>query len=389
MMKVLVFTTQFHQIGGYERLAVELAIELNRLGLRAELLSQYTHNLPGVSAAESRLKADGIPEIRYLNLSVKPSYFSLINSIFRFRALLQTQNYDAVEVSGFTPSLVAALGSFGIKVKVFVGVHTQYHRSREGGLRNFIWGNVLRLSKHVNFYAISQSVARDWISFTQIQPSRISVVLNSINEKYFTVDTMPGVRNKIRDQLGVDSNAIMMLFVGRLMEIKGIDTLFDAVKSLLEKYNHYHLIYVGRQDDSGSPNDAVVLQSIKRAIDVEPWGQHVHFLGERSDVPEIMAACDLLVHPARFEGFGLILAEALAAGLPVVASNVGGIPEVLAGTDSVMVLPNDPHALTVAVISVLEWPKEKLSAAVTQAKHRAETFRTETRARAILELMKI
>lgn len=387
-MKIIVFTSQFYQLGGCEQLSVKLAEDLNHIGVHADILSQYPYDLPGVFAADARLKAAGVPEILYLGLAVKPSFFSLISAIFRLRKLLRTQKYDAVEVSGFTPSLVAALGSFGIGIKVLVGVHANYNRSRNGGVRNFIWRHVLRLSKHLHFYAISQSVARDWVRFTKTEPSRTTVVLNSINEKFFTVASTPGARENFRGELGVDANSKLLLFVGRLMTSKGIDTLFDAVKPLLEKYNNHYLIYVGREDDCEAPNDTVVLQTIKSAIDIAPWGQRVHFLGERTDVPEIMVACDLLVHPARFEGFGLILSEGLAIGLPVVASNVGGIPEVLSDTDSVMVPPDDPDALAAAVLSVLEWPKEKLEAAIAKGKQRAEAFRTETRARAIQELLK-
>lgn len=387
-MKILVFTSQFYQLGGCEQLSVKLAEDLNYIGVHADILSQYPHNLPGVLAADAQLKAAGIPEVLYLGLAVKPSFFSLISAIFRLRKLLRMQKYDAVEVSGFTPSLVAALGSFGIGINILVGVHANYSRSRNGGGRNFIWCHVLKLSKHLRFYAISQSVARDWIRFTQTEPSRTTVVLNCIDERFFTAASMLGIRENFRGELGVDANTKLLLFVGRLMTSKGIDTLFDAVKPLLEKHNNLCLIYVGREDDCEAPNDTVVLQSIKSAIDIAPWGQRVHFLGERTDVPEIMLACDLLVHPARFEGFGLILAEALAIGLPVVASNVGGIPEVLADTDSIMVPPDDPDALAAAVLSTMEWPKEKLEAAIAKGKQRAEAFRAETRAKAILEQLK-
>lgn len=387
-MKILIFTSQFYQLGGCEQLSVKLAEDLNRIGIHADVLSQYPHNLPGVFAADALLKAADVPEILYLGLAVKPSFFSLISAIFRLRKLLRLQKYDAVEVSGFTPSLVAALGSFGIGINVLVGVHANYSRSRNGGVRNFIWRHVLKLSKHLRFYAISQSVARDWVRFTQTEPSRTTVVLNSINERFFTVDSMPGARENFRGELGVDANTKLLLFVGRLMTSKGIDTLFDAVKPLLEKDKNLCLLYVGREDDCEDSDDTVVLQTIRSAIDIAPWGQRVHFLGERTDVPEIMLACDLLIHPARFEGFGLILAEALAIGLPVVTSNVGGIPEVLADTDSVMVPPDDPDALAAAALSVLKWPKEKLEAAAAKGKQRAEAFRSVTRAKAILELLK-
>lgn len=386
-MKVLVFTSQFHQVGGSERLSVELAIELNRIGLRADLLSQYSGELPNVLEAESQLKASGIPKISYLGLGVKPRVGALIVSIFRFRSLLKINGYDAVEVSGFTPSLIASLGALGTGKKILFGVHAQYHRSRNNGIRYYLWRNILKYSKHVDYYAISQSVAQDWIGYTKTHSKRTAVILNSINNRFYAVNSFINIRKVIRNRMAISTDSVLILFVGRLVKSKGIDTIYEAAKIILEKNENYHFIFVGRADDSEGPNDAVLLQSIKREVNYAPWGQRVHFLGECSEVPELMAACDLLVHPARLEGFGLTLAEALASGLRVVASNVGGIPEVLEGTDSVMIAPDDSNALAGAISSALAWSSEKVEAAITLGKQRADSFRVEIRARSIMNLL--
>jgi glycosyltransferase involved in cell wall biosynthesis len=99
-----------------------------------------------------------------------------------------------------------------------------------------------------------------------------------------------------------------------------------------------------------------------------------------------MASSDLLVHPTRIEGFGLVLAEALAAGLPVVASNVEGIPEVLAGTDSVMVPPDDPEALRGAVLKTLNRTPDEAAEAIEKGRIRAQDFRITNRTDAMINL---
>ncbi len=384
-MKILVFTSQFYQLGGYERLSIELAQNLNRLGVHTDILSQYTYDLPGVSIADAQIKASGVPDILYLGLSVKSSILSLPGAIIRFRKLAIYNQYDAVEVSGFTPCLIASLATIGLRSKVLIGVHRNYLRSRHSGLKNFLWRQVLRSRRYTKFYAISQSVARDWISFTKTEPRRTTVVFNSVNEKYFHVHYSAQARDKFREQLGADSNSKLILFVGRLLRSKGIDTLFDALKPILERDN-LHLIYVGRADDCESPDDAILLQNLMADINCASWGHRVNFLGERFDVHEIMASCDLLVHPARHEGFGLILAEALAVGLPIVASNVGGIPEVLAGTEGLLVPPDHPAVLAEAIKSVLNWSQDRTEKAIQEGKRRAEDFRGITRAKKMLDL---
>jgi len=386
-MNILIFTSQIHKVGGYERLSVELSVELNRVGYRADLLCLYTNDLDGTLNAQKKIMGSGVQKVHYLGLPVKPFFNSVLKSVFRLRKLLLTGKYTAVEVSGFTPTLVAVLGTIGIDVKVLVGIHAQYHKKSNKGFRFFVWRNILRLSPKVNFYAISQAVARDWIIYSKTHPERTSVVLNSVNEEYFHATSLSGVRDEVRERFGFRCDQILLLFVGRLTKSKGIDTLFEAVKPLLRDYPHYHLIFVGREDDSESPSDAICLHNIKYETLEAGWGSRVHFLGERLDVPAIMAACDLLVHPARTEGFGLVLGEALAVGLPVVASNIGGIPEILAGTDSLMVPADDARALKDAIASVLARPRQKVVEAVSKGKSRAEAFRTEKRTRAIVSLL--
>jgi len=386
-MNILVFTSQIHRVGGYERLATELAVELNRLGYRADLLSLYTKDIDGVLNAQEKLVASGVPEIHHLGLSVKPSFISVLKSIFRFRKLLITNKYNAVEVSGFTQSLIAAIGTIGIDIKVIMGIHQCYYKKIHNGFKYFIWVNILRLCTHVKFYAITQAVATDWIIFSSIHSKRLNVVLNSVNDQFFDSNYTFESRSLLRSELGFAYNQCLLLFVGRLVNSKGIDTLFDATKTLLNNNSNCHLILVGREDDSESATDSLYLKNIKNELSTSSWGKRVHFLGERNNVPDIMAACDLLIHPARFEGFGLILAEALTIGLPVVASNVGGISEVLAGTDSFMVPADDACALKDAIESALAMPQAKVVEAVSKGKSRAEAFRAEKRAMAIVALL--
>ena len=116
------------------------------------------------------------------------------------------------------------------------------------------------------------------------------------------------------------------------------------------------------------------------------WSDFVQFLGFREDIGDLMNAADILVHPTRREGFGLVLAEALAAGLPIVATDVGGIPEVLADTASIMVPPDDPVALRNAVREVLRRTPQEAARYRTMGRQRAEFFRPERRISAMLAL---
>lgn len=383
-MKVLIFTTQLYQIGGAERLAVELAQNLNRLGTHSEVLSQYSAVEPGVAQAVARLKTAGVPTVHFLGLETGPSILDVIRAVKRFRGLIKSEKYDVIETSGFGPSLIAALASVGGRSRQIVGIHDQYTSRYYGNLKHWLWKRVLKLSSSIRFYAISSAAGNDWVEYSGVSPSRVSVVTNSINEEYFNAVSDPkGVRN----ELGIDGEARVVLFVGRLLKRKGIDTLFHAILPILCDYDLY-VLYIGREHSPEGifEGENVLLEELRATQRMHFAGERIRFLGERRDVPRLMASSDLLVHPARIEGFGLVLAEALATGLPIIASNVGGIPEVLKETDSVLVPPDDAVALRGAIESTLRWAPERRAEAVRLGRLRAESFRGATRAQRMLRL---
>ena len=124
----------------------------------------------------------------------------------------------------------------------------------------------------------------------------------------------------LREFLGVsDENAILVTQVARFMYEKDQKTLLRAL-TLLPEY--YQGIFVG---------DGVLLEEHKRYAESLHLGNRVHFLGVRRDVPALLKASDIVVMSSHFEGFGLVAVEGMAAGKPVVASDVPGLAEVVSG----------------------------------------------------------
>jgi glycosyltransferase involved in cell wall biosynthesis len=150
------------------------------------------------------------------------------------------------------------------------------------------------------------------------------------------------------------------------------------MRPCLLQHNLY-LLYIGLVDPAVSGSEEM-LNEMKKEILSEGLNDRVKFIGYRKDVPRIMASADLLVHPTTTEGFGLTLVEAMAAGLPVVATNVEGIPEVVDGTDSIMVNPNDPHALREAVLEMLNRTSVEANSARQKGRIVAGNYRLKKRA---------
>ena len=187
--------------------------------------------------------------------------------------------------------------------------------------------------------------------------NRIAVIHHGLNGDDFCKFVSLTDRQNIRDEFGIPDDAFLLGSVGRLSEDKGHKHLIAAIDTIAETGIPVHLALVG-----DGPLQAELLQQSSEI----GWGSRVHFFGKRFDVPNVMAALDVFVHPSLWEGFGIVLLEAMALGLPIVASDVGAIPEiVLNGQTGLLVPPGDPPELAAAIIRL--YRDGKLAKALGQA----------------------
>jgi glycosyltransferase involved in cell wall biosynthesis len=378
-MKVLVFMAQLSPLNGAERLAVELAEELNKRGFQTDILTMYTEDMPGMTEAKQNLLFRGIPAIHFLGLKVHPLITSLIPAIWRLRHLIKKQEYDIVETSMVFPTIFASWATRGTKARHVAGLHRVFIRDRDNTNKHMLWRISVRCNRRIRYYAISDYATNYWIRYSRTLPEHTRRIYNAISDEYFVIDPD---RSKVREELGIPKDGRLAIYVGRLAAFKGIDTVLDAFNPILEQENLY-LLYVGLPDLSVKGTKEM-LHKMEQRIANNSWGDRVRFLGYRKDVPRLMASSDILVHPTQIEGFGLVLAEAMAVDLPVVASNVEGIPEVLDGTDSIMLPSDDSKALREAVMKTLNRTPKEAAQAIIKGRKRAEDFRMEKRIDIIL-----
>ena len=160
----------------------------------------------------------------------------------------------------------------------------------------------------------------------------------------------------LRRELDLPPTGPFLLCVGRLDEQKGHPTLIESMRLVLRQEPDARLVVVGGAQQSGAEYAAALR---RQASDPELDGRII-FTGERTDVPRLMAACDLFVMASRWEGFGLVFVEAMAAGKPVVATNVSGIPEVVLHEQTgLLVPPDDSPALAAAILRLCADPGER------------------------------
>ena len=382
-MKVLIFTPQFHQLGGAERSVIELAVELNKRGIHADILSMYSADTKIIKAASDNLYAMGIPNIHFLELKVNPSFWSLFTAIIRLRRIVAKENYTVVEASMISPSIISILSFLGDRVKTVIGIRHVYKVHREKSIQHRILKLIARLNSNVEFYSISNYARNAWLKYSQISPKKCAVIYNSIPNEFF--DAAPD-RQQLRLDLGIPKDAEVIVYVGRLAKYKGVDVAFNALKEDLH-FNNRYLIFVGHQD-LGVSGTSKMLDQMHAEINERNLHKHVRFLGIRNDIARIMASSDVLIHPSRTEAFGRTLAEALAAQLPIVASDAEAIPEILSGTLSTLVNVNITEKVRAALLESLNREYEETKMVRSQGLRKAQSFRIEERVNLMIGLFK-
>jgi glycosyltransferase involved in cell wall biosynthesis len=187
------------------------------------------------------------------------------------------------------------------------------------------------------YIAVSQDLAQKLIARMAIRPERIAVIHNGID-----VPTAPPVLDAVlhAELSGPDAMPVV-LSAARLIADKGIDVLLEAAAQVPQA----RFVIAGE----GPERDALLAQIRRLGL-----GDRVSLLGWRRDVRALLAASNLFVLPSRNEGFPISLLEALACGTPIIASRIGGIPEMITHEQTGLLVPvDDPAALADAISAML------------------------------------
>jgi glycosyltransferase involved in cell wall biosynthesis len=187
--------------------------------------------------------------------------------------------------------------------------------------------------------ALTPGEAEDYMDLEVMPPHKISVIPSGIDLRRFAGARVD--RLSKRRELGLPPAALAVGFVGWLLPIKGLSFLVRAMPGILARHPESFLVVVGKGDEE------VKLRSLADSLGLNG---RVLFLGWRPDVDEILPCLDLLVLPSLNEGMGRVLVEAMAAGVPIVASRTGGVPDLVwDGQNGLLVPPADSGALGQAI----------------------------------------
>jgi glycosyltransferase involved in cell wall biosynthesis len=200
----------------------------------------------------------------------------------------------------------------------------------------------------------SQAAAERLVKRRIVPPHRLVVIPNGVDLAPFLEAAT--TRAATRSQLGIAAGQFVWLAAGRLEPQKDYPTLLAALARGVGSGPDHCLLIAGQ----GRLQEELQVAAVELGL-----GARVRFLGVRSDIPQLIAACDAVVLSSRFEGLPNVVMEAMAGARPVVATRVGGAPELVEdGVSGILVDPGDPAALATAMRQVMEAPEgERLAMA--------------------------
>jgi len=329
--------------GGAERMVADLASELQRAGARNLVILPAN----GEGWLARQLAGSGVA-IEYFRLN-RPVSFAcarwLTVVLRRHRIALAHSHEFSMGVYG---AWAACLSGVPHVVTMHGGRYYAHRLRRRFALR----AGVALGSRMV---AVSHELARHLSRDLWLPASRIHTIANGV--RY-----VPAARSTLREELNLAPEDRLMLAVGNLYPVKGHRFAVEALALLRDRHPRLHLAIAGR----GELADTLRMLAAERGVATQ-----LHLLGLRADIPNLLAGADAFVMPSLSEGLPLALLEAMFAGCPIVASDVGEVRNVLADGEAGTLVPTgDAAELAAALDNLLQTPDQARERA-TRATHRA------------------
>jgi len=359
--------------GGMNVYVRELACHLAGLGLPIDLFTRRTDpSTPEVSQPCANVNVISIAAGPAEPLP-KNELFPLLPEFAEQMALYslrQGVRYDVVHAHYWLSGWVAHLLKRYWDAPFIQMFHTTAHMKnavsspahRESPLRLSIERRLIALADSV--IAANPDERADLIWRHGASGSKVCTVPPGVDTELFS----PGDQRAARQTLDLDAHHRIVLFVGRIDPIKGIDTLIDAVEQMNgEPHRDLTVLFVGgeRNADGRAIGDLAVVEN---DVQDRNLSRRFRFVGSvpRSDLPAYYRAADVVAIPSRYESFGLVAVEAMACGVPVVASRVGGLTFTVEEDQTGILVPKgSAAALAEALTFLLDNPtaRERMGAA--------------------------
>lgn len=308
--------------GGARQVAY-LIEELDRLGLENVLVcrpdAELAHSVPAVRAITMPLHGD-------LDFG----------SAFRIERVIRTQRPDIVHVhSRRGVDLFGGLAAWRAGVPAVLTRRVDSHEPAA-------WAR-LKYRHYDAVVAISSRIESQLRNEIGIEPGRVARIASAVDTDVYRPDA--DARDRLEQRLGPSSEHFLIGMVAQLIPRKGHLCLLESLADVVGDHPEVRVLLFGR---------GRLEAKIRRRIDSLGLTGHVSLAGFRRDLPELLPGFDLLVHPAAREGLGVAVLEAMACGVPVVASSAGGLVDLVTDdVEGMLVAPREPRALARAIDAMI------------------------------------
>jgi glycosyltransferase involved in cell wall biosynthesis len=311
-----------------------------------------------MTKAETKLVEDQLESARKQGIVIidLPSLVRRISPINDLKAfisiflLLRRSKPDIVHTHTSKAGILGRLAAWVARVPIVIHTphgHVFYGHFGRSLSRMFLQMEKLlgRITHHQ--IALTPEEGNDYLNFGVAKSDNISVIHSGVDLNCFKRSTTES--NPKKNELGIPPDSLVVGYVGWLIPIKGVTYLVDAMAEVVQRHPNSLLLLVGKGDEKGEEET-----NLRERVDSLGLEDRVRFLGWRPDVNEIMGCFDIFVLPSLNEGMGRVLVEAMATGLPIVASSVGGIPDLVKdGENGLLVPPANAGALEQAISDLL------------------------------------
>ena len=280
----------------------------------------------------------------------------------RLAGLMREQRTDIVHSHMYRSNVPATVAGRMARVP---HVWAQVHNVDTWETRRQLWMDRQLCRWRDGAIAVSECVRRDVMASMQLPAERVRVIYNGIDVERFA--RARSRRGEIRRREGVGDVDTVFLFMARLVEQKRPGDFLEAIGRLQMRQD-------GERVCAWVLGDGPMSKELKRHAETLPHPDRIRFFGRRDDIENYLPGADAFVLPSIKEGFSNALLEAMASGLAIVATDVGGNAEAIRdGRDGLIVEPNDPDALEEVMLKL--WTKRDLRASLAvSAAERAQTF---------------
>ncbi|MGD9580749.1 MAG: glycosyltransferase family 4 protein [Vampirovibrionia bacterium] len=256
----------------------------------------------------------------------------------QLKNILKENKIDLIHTNSVITCLIAKLAAFNKKITIVNTAHS--------------WGtNKTKLSAKLvdicanKVIAVSKSTGESYIA-NGLNRKKVNVFHNGIDTDKFKRITGEE-RNKIRTSLNIQPEDFVIVNIARMEELrKGHNTLIEGAKIVLEKHKNCKFLLVGYGNLREGLEEKVKNYNIQ---------DNVLFLGKRTDIVELLSASELFCLPSDWEGLPLVIAEAMSCQLPVIATAVNGVPEIVIDEETgYLIEPKNPEILAEKIITLIE-----------------------------------